>query len=350
MKLALKISIWFLLVGGAIALLAFTNKANNDTLCKEVIVSINHDEENYFVEEKDILQMAYQRGDSLKGQTLASIDVFALETIFNTHPSIQKTDVYKSIDGKLYINVKQRRPIARIINYVNESYYIDNFGKLMPMSENYTARVPVFCGRIPNSYGANYNRELANEFDNEDSLNMNFRILNSIYRVASYIDSSEFWRAQIEQVLVVDNDFVLIPKVGDNKIIFGDAKDTRAKFEKLMIFYQEGLSKTGWNKYSIINLKYENQVVCTKANVPLMASTIKTPVPVAAVSTEAIKIEEMKTNEKVIEQTNAKATDKNKVEKPKNKERTETKKSSKKKESKKKKDKKSAKKKKKKVS
>ena len=335
MKLALKISVWILLVGGAIALLAFTNKANNDSLCKEVVVSINHDEENYFVEEKDVLQMAYQRGDSLKGQSLVSIDVFALESIFNTHPSIQNTDVYKSIDGKLYINIKQRRPIARIINYVNESYYIDNYGKLMPMSENYTARVPVFCGRIPNSFGANYGRCLATEFASEDSLNMNFRILNSIYRVAAYIDSSEFWRAQIEQVMVVDNDFVLIPKVGDNRIIFGDAKDTRKKFEKLMVFYQEGLSKTGWNKYSVINLKYANQVVCTKADVPLIASVVKVPMPITVEKKEIIKVDE-----------DLKVKEKAPVEKTKNKEKTKTPKSSKKKETKKNKDKKSAKKKK----
>jgi cell division protein FtsQ len=325
---------WILLVGGAIALLAFTNKANNDSICQEVIVSINHDEDNYFVEEKDVLQMAYQRGDSLKGQSLASIDVFALETIFNTHPSIQKTDVYKSIEGKLYIQVKQRRPIARIVNYMSESYYIDNYGKLMPLSENYAARVPVFCGKIPNSYGANYGRSLTNEFLSEDSLNMNFRILNSIYHLAAYIDSSEFWKAQIEQVMVVDNDFVLIPKVGDNKIIFGDAKNTRKKFEKLMLFYQEGLSKTGWNKYSVINLRFENQVVCTKANVPLVASIVKMPMPIASAATEPIKVVEEKKKEPAVE----------KDVKEKTKDKTSTKKASKKKDSKKKKEKKSGKK------
>ena len=37
------------------------------------------------------------------------------------------------------------------------------------------------------------------------------------------------------------------------------------KFEKLKMFYTEGLNKTdGWNKYSTINIKYKNQVVCTK--------------------------------------------------------------------------------------
>jgi cell division protein FtsQ len=47
--------------------------------------------------------------------------------------------------------------------------------------------------------------------------------------------------------------------------VFGDAKDFEEKFEKLKTFYTEGLNKTdGWNKYSTINIKYKNQVVCTK--------------------------------------------------------------------------------------
>ena len=36
------------------------------------------------------------------------------------------------------------------------------------------------------------------------------------------------------------------------------------KFNKLEIFYSEGLNYVGWNKYSIIKLDYNGQVVCEK--------------------------------------------------------------------------------------
>lgn len=266
-----------MLIGGVIVLYAFTNGASNDMTCKEIIININNDNDNYFVDAKDILQMTYQRGDSLKGESMQSINVYSLENIFNSHPSIKNTEVYKTINGELYINVIQRRPICRIINYKGEGYYFDTEGKLMPLSENYSARVPVFTGSIPFTYGGNYNRDFRKEFYSEDSLDMHLRLLNSIYHLAAYIDSNQFWQAQIEQINIVDNDFIIIPKVGDNKIIFGDAKNTVNKFKKLMTFYSEGLSKTGWNKYSIINLKFDNQVVCTKLNVPLIATIIKEP-------------------------------------------------------------------------
>ena len=90
-------------------------------------------------------------------------------------------------------------------------------------------------------------------------------MLDDIYQISKFIDQSEFWKAQIEQVYVdKDLEFVIIPKVGNHKIVFGGIENLAGKFEKLMIFYKQGLSKTGWNEYSEINLKYKNQVVCTK--------------------------------------------------------------------------------------
>ena len=62
-----------------------------------------------------------------------------------------------------------------------------------------------------------------------------------------------------------EKEFELYPAIGNHKIIFGEAKDIAEKFEKLKLFYNEGLNKTdNWNKYAVVNLKYKNQVVCTK--------------------------------------------------------------------------------------
>ena len=36
------------------------------------------------------------------------------------------------------------------------------------------------------------------------------------------------------------------------------------RLENLRLLYDQGLSTVGWNQFEIINLKYENQVVCTK--------------------------------------------------------------------------------------
>jgi cell division protein FtsQ len=90
-------------------------------------------------------------------------------------------------------------------------------------------------------------------------------LIDDIFTMAEFIRKDELWKAQIEQ-LYVNKDFEieLIPRVGNHRIVVGDATNIKAKLNKLKIFYSKGLSKTGWNEYSVINLKFANQVVCKK--------------------------------------------------------------------------------------
>jgi len=90
-------------------------------------------------------------------------------------------------------------------------------------------------------------------------------ILNDVYAMSKFIGQDDFWKAQFNQVYVTrDKEFELIPRVGDHQILLGDAENLDKKLTKLRLFYREGLDKTGWNEYKTLNLKYTNQVVCTK--------------------------------------------------------------------------------------
>jgi cell division protein FtsQ len=191
---------------------------------------------------------------------LNRFNVTELEDKLSNNHSIKEAQVYKTIDGELVISVKQRRPIVRIFSN-NESYYIDENGRLMPLSNKYTARLLVVNGALNEPFAKRYSIS----YDSlEDSVSSK-TLLDEIYKISNFIDKSEFWKAQIEQIHVDKvSGFILIPKVGNHKIVFGGIDNMDGKFEKLMIFYKKGLSKTGWNEYSEINLKYKNQVVCTK--------------------------------------------------------------------------------------
>jgi cell division protein FtsQ len=83
--------------------------------------------------------------------------------------------------------------------------------------------------------------------------------------MASYITRDKFLKAQIEQVFVEPNgEFELIPRVGNHIIIFGGPDNMEDKFDRLFVFYRNGLSRIGWTRYNVINIKYRNQVVCSK--------------------------------------------------------------------------------------
>jgi cell division protein FtsQ len=90
-------------------------------------------------------------------------------------------------------------------------------------------------------------------------------MLTNLYKLTMYIIHDDFLKAQIDQVFVNNaGEFELVPRVGSHVIIFGKAEDMDAKFRKLVAFYKFGLNKIGWNKYTIINIKYKNQVLCSK--------------------------------------------------------------------------------------
>jgi cell division protein FtsQ len=259
MNKILNISIWSLAIIMLVVVFGFVSVAKEEITFKEPVIQIDYDTDNRFIDENDILTQVLNKEDT-GVLLLDNFNVTDLENKLSNNHSIKDAQVYKTVDGELVINVKQRRPIVRIFSK-NESYYIDEKGDLMPLSNKYTARLLVVNGEINEPFAKRY---LFNYNNLEDSFARK-TMLDDIFKISSYIDNSEFWKAQIEQIHVnKELGLELVPKVGNHKIVLGGIEHLESKFEKLMIFYKKGLSKTGWNEYSVLNLKYKNQVVCTK--------------------------------------------------------------------------------------
>jgi len=263
MKGILNTCIWAAVLLGTLVLLGFSNHRQSGMTCRNIIINIDRSENNFFVNEEDIFAMVYHEMDTAQRRPISEINTERIERQLNSHPSISNVEVYKSIDGELMIDVKQRKPIIRVFNMSGDSYYLDENGKLMPPSEQFTARVMVANGYLFESYEKVYQHN-AREIAENDSLAARSR-LDDIFLFAEYINKHPFWQAQIEQ-LYVNKEFEieLIPRVGNHTIVFGDASGLDEKFNKLMIFYNQGLNKTGWNEYSTINLKFKDQIICTK--------------------------------------------------------------------------------------
>ena len=250
---------WLLVIVGVFVMLGFIHKSQDNMLMKQPIVNIDYETSNRFINEEEVLNQIINPNDSSR-KLLTNYNILELEDKINKNSVVKEAQVFKTIDGKLVVNIKQRKPIARVYSR-GESYYIDEKGFLMLTSKKYTARVLIVNGFLNEPFTKRYLFNYENVHDTIEKKTM----LDDIYKISKFIDESEFWKAQIEQVYVnKDLDFELIPKVGNHKIVFGGVDNIRGKFNKLMIFYQKGLEKTGWNEYSKINLKYKNQVVCTK--------------------------------------------------------------------------------------
>ncbi len=266
-KKILRIAFWVLLIAGLGTVFAFVQNKENETLCSKLNISIQRDpmKENYFVEEDDIRKLIAEQFGQVENTPLKNIDVNYLERLMYTNPWVSRADVYLSINGVVDVEIEQRQPILRIINMKQESYYMDAIGKLMLWSPNFTPRLLVATGNIPETY-EQWSRTSMDEIINNDTLKSR-TMLDDFYAMARFILADEFWSAHVEQIYLNNHgEIELVPKVGDHKIIFGTSDEMEEKFWKLKTFYKEGLNYTGWENYDTLNLKFVNQVVCTKVN------------------------------------------------------------------------------------
>ena len=73
------------------------------------------------------------------------LNLNTLESLLDNHKMIENAEVFSTINGGLNVLIKQKTPIVRYVSS-NAKYYLDNKGDKMPLSESFSARVPVVVG------------------------------------------------------------------------------------------------------------------------------------------------------------------------------------------------------------
>jgi cell division protein FtsQ len=209
--------------------------------CKGIVVVVKDSSEHQFVRTSEIRNILKLNKIKLVGKRLSDINYASVEAVAASHKLISRAECFASPSGLVFINVWQHVPIIRIMSETG-NYYLDKDDKTTGLSLHSAADVVVATGSI------------------KDSLTE-----RRLYQLALMLQEDPFWDAQIEQISVEpDGQWVIIPRVGDYEILLGFPVNMEAKLQRLRLFYRDGLSKVGWERYSQINLKYENQIVCTK--------------------------------------------------------------------------------------
>ncbi len=262
MRLLKLLLIWVGITAYLIFALSFVSDRLGTQVCGKVRVHIKDSLNNNFISKEDATDILLEKDRKILGYPLSKINTLELEKILVGESFIKEADVYKTVNGELRVDILQRKPILRIINRHGKSYYLDREGVILPVSQKYTSRVLVANGNITEPFIEESTRSI---FDLDVPEGMRNSVIYNLHSLASFISDSELWRAQIAQIYVNSKyEYELIPRVGAHIIYLGDAQDYEIKFHKLEAFYLYGLNNKGWNSYDRINLKYENQIVCTK--------------------------------------------------------------------------------------
>ncbi len=256
--------LWVIAIAGLSVCLGFVSKSTENVVVKSLNISIQNNDENLFLNENDVKLFFDERKDSLLSNRYKNISITELEKALNAHPAIENAEISGDMNGEIKIEVLQRTPVLRVINKNGESYYIDTQSKLMPLNDNYSARVIIASGELFEPYARRY--QFSVDKIKKNKLFSEVSLLDDVLDVSNYITSDSVLAPLIHQIYVnKDKELELFPAIGNHKIIFGNAENIDVKFNKLKLFYTQGLNKSdAWTKYSIINLKYNNLVVCTK--------------------------------------------------------------------------------------
>ena len=219
----------------SIGILYASNYFNNNRLIEDIDVVIQPNSSFYISTDSvknSIKKYIYTSKDS--------ISISKIEDELDKNTFVEKSQVYTAVGHKLFVNIKQKEPVARIIT--NDSiFYLDKNSSFMSLSKLHSADVPIIFG--------------FNQFSDLDYLT----------KVSLMIRDDKFLNQNITQIIINNNQQINLKLSGLNTFIeLGHNNKLEKKIQNLKAFYNKAIRKNDIEKYKEVNLQFENQVVAVK--------------------------------------------------------------------------------------
>lgn len=233
-------------------------RSSNAGPCGAIEVIIRDSSDYHFITEKHLLNLIYNSSGRIIGTPAKDIPVAEIENRINVLRELKVAEVYMTIDRTLKIYVDQRDPVMRVMPEEGGDYFVDDEGVVVRKRNLYNPRLHIVGGNI------NITTAMLNGVSVLDT-SIRYTVLRDIYHLVNYINDNSFWSAQIDQIYVDrDDEIDLIPRVGNHIIHLGTIENYEGKLRNMETFYEKVLPDVGWNKYSLINLEFKDQIVCRK--------------------------------------------------------------------------------------
>lgn len=271
---------------------SFDSKGGNKTTCNKVNIEIADNATSGFIDTKIIQDRLRKSGLYPIGMRMSDINTRRIEETLRKSPFVKTAECYKTEGGHVYVSVTQRMPVIRIKADNGDDYYVDDNDCVMPTTK-YTSDLIIATGNIDRWYATRF-----------------------ISPLGKTIMANDMWKNLIEQINVLPNHGIeIVPRVGDHIVHIGRLPDGKGRIDHLAAisefmkrkmtrlekFYRYGLSQVGWNKYSYIDIEFDNQIICRKRHDATM--------PTATTPEESAATTQPQTQDEANEQTENHNTD-----------------------------------------
>lgn len=239
-------SFWMGIAIGMIMLLAAAVRGRNKERLRSYTIEINAGPGGAFLKQADVERLLQRSTAGVRGELLALFNLRQVEQKIKSHVWIRDVQLYFDNQDVLHVKVKEKVPLARLFTISGGSCYLDEQGRLMPLSLEKTIKVPVFTGLS----------------DSVLSKKPDTVLLQQVFTMAQLLVRDSFWASQVAQIdFTSEQQWELVPVVGDHIVKLGSLNDVEGKLRRLLIFYQQVLSKAGLGRYRMIDVRFDGQVL-----------------------------------------------------------------------------------------
>lgn len=228
-------------VGYLVFALVKVSRTPGEIICSGVEYTFSDTVGVRLVDEASLEKLLGQSKISPKGESLDEIDVRQIEQSLMKSPYVDTVTCYHTAAGKLCIRVTPRCPIMHVFADDGDEFYVSNTGVVMPAG-GLSVDLPVITGHVTRKFAS-----------------------SRLMPLAKILCSDEYWSREAQQVNIDKQGNVeIIPRVNEQKVLLGEARNFNQKLQHVRLFYEKAMPKVGWNKYSVIDASFDNQIICTR--------------------------------------------------------------------------------------
>lgn len=233
---------WFyikmlVLLGFTVFLFGFSVQRNAARQVENVTISFD-DESAPFITRETVNKLLIVSGKKVSETSKENLALSIMEKRVKAHPIIKNADVYVSMSGEVGVAIEQRKPIARLNGAT--SFYLDQSGEVMPLSENHAAHVPLVTGATDKN-------------------------IDEVFELVDFINKDTFLSKHIIGISrTTSGEYMLKARKLAYTISLGKVEQLNKRFSNYKAFYQKAQKDKSLDNYKTIVLKYDGQVVCEK--------------------------------------------------------------------------------------